>query len=40
MSALGYNLRLILNWLRKPLAKIIAAVIAALTTLPDFKTAS
>ena len=40
MSAVGYNLRLILNWLRKPLAKIIAAVIAALTPLPDFKTAS
>ena len=40
MSALGYNLRLILNWLRKPLAKIIAAVIAALTPLSDFKTAS
>ncbi len=30
MSAVGYNLRLILKWLRKLLAKIIAAILAAI----------
>ena len=31
MSAVGYNLRLILNWLRKLLCKIIAAISAAIS---------
>ncbi|HIJ44514.1 MAG TPA: IS5/IS1182 family transposase, partial [Rhodospirillaceae bacterium] len=31
MSAVGYNLRLILKWLRKLLRKIIAAIWAAIT---------
>jgi IS5 family transposase len=40
MSAVGYNLRLILNWLRKLLCQIIAAILAAFTPTPPFKAAS
>ena len=40
MSAVGYNLRLILNWLRKLLRQIIAAIWIALTPELAFKTAS
>ena len=40
MSAVGYNLRLILKWLSKLLCKIIAALINAITTISALKTAS
>jgi len=40
MSAVGYNLRLILKWLRKLLHKIIAAIRAAITPFSTLKTAS
>jgi len=40
MSAVGYNLRLILKWLRKLLRKIIAAILLAITPFSTFKTAS
>ena len=40
MSAVGYNLRLILKWLRKLLAKIIAAIWAAITPFSTLKQAS
>ena len=40
MSAVGYNLRLILKWLRKLLRKIIAAIWAAMIPLSTLKSAS
>jgi IS5 family transposase len=40
MSAVGYNLRLILNWLRKLLCKIIAAIWATTTPPSALKPAS
>ncbi len=40
MSAVGYNLRLILKWLRKLLRKIIAAICAAITAQSALKPAS
>jgi len=40
MSAVGYNLRLILKWLGKLLRKIIAAIWAAITPLSALKPAS
>ncbi len=40
MSAVGYNLRLILKWLRKLLRKIIAAIWAAITPPSALKPAS
>jgi len=40
MSAVGYNLRLILKWLSKLLCKIIAALIDAITPISALKTAS
>jgi IS5 family transposase len=40
MSAVGYNLRLILKWLRKLLCKIIAALIAAMRPASHLKWAS
>jgi IS5 family transposase len=40
MTAVGYNFRLILKWLRKLLCKIIAAIWAALTPISMLKTAS
>ncbi len=40
MSAVGYNLRLILKWLRKLLRKIIAAIWAAINPFSTLKTAS
>ena len=40
MSAVGYNLRLILKWLRKLLRKIIAAIWAAITPFSSLKPAS
>ena len=40
MSAVGYNLRLILKWLRKLLRKIIAAIWAAITLPSALKPAS
>jgi IS5 family transposase len=40
MSAVGYNLRLILKWLRKLLRKIIAAIWDAITPFSMLKTAS
>ena len=40
MSAVGYNLRLILKWLRKLLCKIIAALIDAITPISALKAAS
>jgi IS5 family transposase len=40
MSAVGYNLRLILKWLRKLLRKIIAAIWAAVIPLSTLKSAS
>jgi len=40
MSAVGYNLRLILKWLRNLLRQIIAAILIALTPKLAFKTAS
>jgi len=40
MSAVGYNLRLILNWLRKLLRQIIAAIWQAMIPFSTLKTAS
>ena len=40
MSAVGYNLRLILKWLRKLLRKIIAAIWGAINPFSTLKTAS
>ncbi len=40
MSAVGYNLRLILKWLRKLLREIIAAIWAAITPPSALKSAS
>ena len=40
MSAVGYNLRLILKWLRKLLRKIIAAICAAIIPTSALKPAS
>ena len=40
MSAVGYNLRLILKWLRHLLCKIIAAICAAITPFSTPKSAS
>ena len=40
MSAVGYNLRLILKWLRILLRKIIAAIWAAITPFSTLKPAS
>ncbi len=40
MSAVGYNLRLILKWLRKLLRKIIAAIWLAINPFSTLKTAS
>ena len=40
MSAVGYNLRLILKWLRKLWCKIIAAIMAALSPISALKAAS
>ncbi len=40
MSAVGYNFRLILKWLRALLCKIIAALWAAITPLPALRAAS
>ncbi len=40
MSAVGYNLRLILKWLRKLLRQIIAAILAAIAQTPALRTAS
>ena len=40
MSAVGYNLRLILKWLRKLLRLIIAAIWVAINPCSTLKTAS
>ncbi len=40
MSAVGYNLRLILKWLRKLLPQIIAAIRAAITPISKIEAAS
>jgi hypothetical protein len=40
MSAVGYNLRLILKWLRELLCKIIAAMWAAISPIPTIEPAS
>ncbi len=40
MSAVGYNLRLILKWLRKLLRLIIAAIWGAINPFSTLKTAS
>ena len=40
MSAVGYNMRLILTWLRKLWCKIIAAIVAALVPISALKAAS
>ncbi len=40
MSAVGYNLRLILKWLRKLLRQIIAAILSAITPFSTLKQAS
>ena len=40
MSAVGYNLRLILKWLRKLLPKIVAAIWVAINSFSTLKTAS
>jgi IS5 family transposase len=40
MSAVGYNMRLILKWLRKLWCKIIAAILAALAPVSALNTAS
>jgi hypothetical protein len=40
MSAVGYNLRLILKWLRKLLGKIIIAIWAVIMSISTLKTAS
>ncbi len=37
MSAVGYNLRLILKWLRKLLRKIIAAILLAMIPFSTLK---
>jgi hypothetical protein len=39
MSAVGYNLRLILKWLRKLVCKIIAAILAAIQPVSALKAA-
>ncbi len=39
-TAVGYNLRLILKWLRKPSRKIIAAIWAAVIPFSTLKPAS
>jgi len=40
MSAVGYNLRLILKWLRKLLSKFITALIDAITPISALTAAS
>jgi len=40
MSAVGYNLRLILKWLRKRLGQIIAAILVAINPFSTLKSAS
>ncbi len=40
MSAVGYNLRLILRWFRELLRKIIAAILPAITPFSSLKPAS
>ena len=40
MSAVGYNLRLILKWFRNLLRNIIAAILLAVTPFSMLKTAS
>jgi IS5 family transposase len=40
MSAVGYNIRLILKWLRTLLCKIITAILAAITPMSALRTAS
>lgn len=40
MSAVGYNLRLILKWLRKILCRILAAILNAIAPISALKTAS
>ncbi len=40
MSAVGYNFRLILKWIRLLLCKIIAAIVAAMNPLSALKSAS
>ncbi len=40
MSAVGYNLRLILKWLRKLLRKIVAAILVVITPFSTLKSAS
>ena len=40
MSAVGYNMRLILKWLRHLLCKIIAAIVAATTPCSALRSAS
>ena len=40
MSAVGYNLRLILKWLRKLLRLIIAAILKMVIPFPRLRTAS
>jgi hypothetical protein len=40
MSAVGYNIRLILKWLRKFLCKIIAAIWDAIIPISALKAAS
>jgi len=40
MSAVGYNLRLILKWIRLLLCKIIAAIVAAMNPLSVLKSDS
>ena len=40
MSAVGYNMRLILKWLRKRLCKTIAMILGAITPFPVLRTAS
>ncbi len=40
MSAVGYNLRLILKWLMKLLRKIIPAILLAITPFSSLKPAS
>ncbi len=40
MSAVGYNLHLILRWFRELLRKIIAAILPAITPFSSLKPAS
>jgi IS5 family transposase len=40
MSAVGYNLRLILSWFRHLLSKIIAAIVLAITLYSELRSAS